>query len=168
MELLEINGWKIFFHKCFLDQIVELAQKVAELKMAKPTEYQRKKETKLLRAIERVIEEWITTDPLNPQYRQGETLGDEYKYWFRVKFLQQFRLFFRCSQEHKTIIIGWVNDFDTLRAYGSKTDAYKVFAGMLKEGNPPDDWEILLNAAKEATTMVSIPDFFTEQSSNPR
>ncbi|HHG8879925.1 type II toxin-antitoxin system YhaV family toxin [Citrobacter portucalensis] len=163
MEYLEINGWKICFHKCFLDQIAELAQKVAELKAAKPDEYHTKKETKLLRAIERVIEEWIASDPLNPQYRQGETLGDEYKHWFRVKFLQQFRLFFRCSQEHKTIIIGWVNDFGTLRAYGSKTDAYKVFAAMLNAGNPPDDWDKLLNAATKATATASIPDFLTRQ-----
>ncbi|WP_261150032.1 type II toxin-antitoxin system YhaV family toxin [Serratia plymuthica] len=42
---------------------------------------------------------------------------------------------------NKTIVIGWVNDFDTLRAYGSKTDAYKVFATKLKAGDPPDSWE---------------------------
>ncbi|ECP0806950.1 type II toxin-antitoxin system YhaV family toxin [Salmonella enterica] len=163
MEYLELNGWKICFHKCFLDQIAELAQKVAELKAAKPNEYQKKKETKLLLAIERVIEEWIASDPLNPQYRQGDTLGEEYKHWFRVKFMQQFRLFYRCSQEHKTIIIGWVNDFDTLRAYGSKTDAYKVFAEMLKAGTPPDDWNTLLNAAKKATATNTIPGFLTRQ-----
>lgn len=163
MEYLELNGWKVCFHKCFLDQIAELAQKVAELKAAKPSEYHTKKETKLLRAIERVIEERVATDPLNPQFRQGDTLGEEYKHWFRVKFLQQFRLFFRCSQEHKTIIIGWVNDFDTLRAYGSKTDAYKVFAGLLKAGDPPDDWDKLLIAANKATAKTTIPGFLTNQ-----
>lgn len=163
MEYLEINGWKICFHECFLMQIAELAQKVADLKAAKPSEYQNKKETKLLRAIEQVIEERVASDPLNPQFRQGDTLGDEYKHWFRAKFLMQFRLFFRCSQEHKTIIIGWVNGFDTLRAYGSKTDAYKVFAGMLKAGDPPDDWDILLSAAKKSTASTSIPGFLTKQ-----
>ncbi|PXW47570.1 toxin YhaV [Grimontella sp. AG753] len=163
MEYLEINGWKICFHSCFLKQIAELVQKVAELKASKPNEYRGKKETKLLHAIERVIEEWIAADPLNPQYRQGDTLGDEYKHWFRAKFLSQFRLFFRCSEVHKTIIIGWVNDFDTLRAYGSKTDAYRVFAGMLKAGNPPDDWDKLLSEAKKATSTTTIPGFFTSQ-----
>jgi hypothetical protein len=31
-------------------------------------------------------------------YRQGGTLGEEYKHWFRAKFLQQFSLFFRSQQ----------------------------------------------------------------------
>ncbi|MCA6952481.1 type II toxin-antitoxin system YhaV family toxin [Pectobacterium polaris] len=159
MEYLEVNGWKVCFHSCFLQQIAELAQKVVELKAAKPGEYLGKKETKLLHAIERVIEEWIAADPLNAQYRQGDTLGDEFKHWFRAKFLSQFRLFYRCSAEHKTIIIGWVNDFETLRAYGSKTDAYKVFSGMLKVGDPPDDWEKLLSEAKAATATSSISGF---------
>jgi len=159
MEGLELNGWKICFHSCFLNQIEELVQKVAELRAAKPDEYKGKKETKLLRAIERVIEECIAANPLDPQYRQGDTLGDEFKHWFRVKFLQQFRLFYRCSAEHKTIVIGWVNDFETLRAYGSKTDAYKVFAKMLKAGNPPDDWGSLLSEAKAATAAAEIQGF---------
>lgn len=159
MEGLELNGWKICFHSCFLNQIEELVQKVAELRAAKPDEYKGKKETKLLRAIERVIEECIAANPLDPQYRQGDTLGDEFRHWFRVKFLQQFRLFYRCSAEHKTIVIGWVNDFDTLRAYGSKTDAYKVFAKMLKAGDPPDDWGSLLSEAKAATAAAEIQGF---------
>ena len=29
-----------------------------------------------------------------------------------------------------------------------KTDAYRVFNKMLKNGNPPDDWNDLLEAAK--------------------
>ncbi|WP_303745518.1 type II toxin-antitoxin system YhaV family toxin [Enterobacter hormaechei] len=159
MENLVVNGWNICFHACFLQQIAELTRKVEELKASKPSEYKGKKETKLLRAIERVIEEWIATDPLNAQYRQGDTLGGQYKHWFRAKFASQFRLFYRCSAEHKTIIIGWVNDFTTLRAYGSKTDAYKVFAGMLEAGDPPDDWDTLLSEAKAATAKTSVVGF---------
>jgi toxin YhaV len=162
MEVLVLNGWKIYFHACFLEQVGTLAKTVAELKAAKPDEYQRKKETKLLLAIKRVIEERIVAVPLHPQFRQGDTLGEEYKHWFRVKFLEQFRLFYRCSNEHKTIVIGWVNGFDTLRAYGSRTDAYKVFESMLSAGNPPDDWETLIRVAKAATANASIPGFLSE------
>lgn len=162
MEVLVLNGWKIYFHSCVLEQIGSLAQTVADLKVAKPQEYQRKKETKLLRAIERVIEERIVADPLHVQFRQGDTLGDTYKHWFRAKFLEQFRLFYRCSDEHKTIVIGWVNGFDTLRAYGSKTDAYRVFKAMLNAGDPPDGWEELLSQAKAATSVASIPGFLSE------
>lgn len=161
MDGLELNGWKIYFHNCFLEQIGALTQVVADLKAAKPDEYQRKKETKLLRAIARVIEERIVAEPLHAQFRQGDTLGDGYKHWFRAKFLEQFRLFYRCSDEHKTIVIGWVNGFDTLRAYGSKTDAYKVFKGMLNGGNPPDGWEELLRQAKTATADASVSGFIS-------
>lgn len=156
---LELHGWKSYFHSCFLEQIGGLAHVVADLKAAKPDEYQRKKETKLLLAIERVIDERIFADPLHAQFRQGDTLGDGHKHWFRAKFLKQFRLFYRCSDEHKAIVIGWVNGFETLRAYGSKTDAYKVFKGMLNAGNPPDGWDELLRQAKKATADASAPGF---------
>lgn len=82
--------------------------------------------------------------------RQGKTLGDNNKHWFRAKFFQQYRLFFRYHLEAKIIVYARVNDEENKRAFASKTDAYKVFAKMLKSGNPPDDWEALLKAARDA------------------
>ena len=41
-----------------------------------------------------------------------------------------------------------VNDAQTLRKAGSRTDAYAVFARMLGHGNPPDSWDTLLSAAR--------------------
>ncbi|MBP2195149.1 type II toxin-antitoxin system YhaV family toxin [Pantoea cypripedii] len=156
MEYLEINGWKIYFHSCFLSQLTDLAKAVSALKQKKPDEYKGKKETKLLAAIEHIITQVIPANPLDAQFRQGDTLGPDYRHWYRVKFKQQFRLFFRFSEKHKTIIVGWVNDFDTLRAYGSKTDAYMVFERMLKSGEPPDDWDVLFKQSQTATqTMAS-------------
>lgn len=152
--MLEINGWKIFFHACFLEQLVALISTVQSLKISDPTSYKKKAPTKLLAAINKVIEERIAANPLDPIFYQGNTLGVDHKHWFRAKFLQQFRLFFRCSEKNKTIIIGWVNDFGTLRAYDSKHDAYKVFSSMLKAGNPPDDWESLSKEAQIATKAI--------------
>jgi len=40
-----------------------------------------------------------------------------------------------------------VNDENTLRTYGAKSDAYAVFRKMLDGGNPPDDWAALMVAA---------------------
>jgi len=34
-----------------------------------------------------------------------------------------------------------VNDEKNKRAYGSKTNAYRVFEKMLNSGHPPDDWD---------------------------
>lgn len=63
-------------------------------------------------------------------YRQGSTLGDDYRHWFRAKFGNgRFRLFFLYDSMAKVIIFAWVNDETTLRTYGAKTDAYKVFKG---------------------------------------
>ena len=44
------------------------------------------------------------------EYRQGSTLGDKHKHWFRAKFFQQYRLFFRYHAESKIIVYAWVND----------------------------------------------------------
>jgi hypothetical protein len=65
-------------------------------------------------------------------------LGEEYKHWFRAKFLQQFRLFFRYQQTEgaKIIVLAWVNDDSTLRAYESANDTYAVFRKMMKRGKP--------------------------------
>ncbi|WP_218139603.1 type II toxin-antitoxin system YhaV family toxin [Thalassotalea agarivorans] len=147
--MLVINGWTIYAHPFFLDQLEELIQKVESLKAKDPKGYKKKNATKRLAAINKLAFENIPQDPTMDKYRQGDTLGGEYKHWFRDKFYQQYRLFFRYHKEAKIIIYAWVNDDKTLRAYDSKTDAYKVFAGMLDDGNPPDDWDELLKAAKK-------------------
>ena len=46
------------------------------------------------------------------------------------------------------IVYAWVNDENTLRKAGSRTDPYAVFARRLDEGNPPDSWEDLLADAR--------------------
>ena len=142
----EINGWTIYAHPLFLDQIEALVTEVEKAKSKDPTGYKNKRASKLLSAILKVALEDIPADPTRAVYRQGDTLGDDYKHWFRAKFLQQFRLFFRYKETKaaKVIVLAWVNDEDTLRAYGKANDAYAVFRKMLKKGNPPDDWDGLL------------------------
>lgn len=50
--------------------------------------------------------------------------------------------------ESKVIIFSWVNDAQTLRTRGAKSDAYAVFKRMLDDGNPPDSWDTLFAACK--------------------
>lgn len=45
-------------------------------------------------------------------------------------------------------MFAWVNDKKNKRAYGSKTDAYRVFEKMLNSGHPPDGWDQLLKESK--------------------
>jgi toxin YhaV len=143
-----INGWKIFAHPLFLNQVEELLKQVTHLRQKYPQDYQKKNATKRLAAIAKLAFEVIPQDPTRSEYRQGATLGNDYKHWFRAKFFQQYRLFFRYHLEAKIIVLVWVNDENSKRAYESGTDAYRVFKKMLERGNPPDAWDELVNEAK--------------------
>lgn len=152
--MLTINGWTILAHPLFLDQLEKLTDAVEALKVKKPDEYQRNASTKLLAALNKLVFQTIPVDPTATVYRQGSTLGEAHKHWFRAKFGHgRFRLFFRYDSTAKIIIFAWVNDETTLRTYGAKTDAYKVFKGMLEEGNPPDDWTALRKAVSDQVAV---------------
>ncbi|MDB9315816.1 type II toxin-antitoxin system YhaV family toxin [Spirulina sp. CS-785/01] len=146
-----INGWTIFAHPLFLNQLEGLLKKVESVQEKYPQDYKKKNATKRLAAIVKLAFEEIPQDPTRKKYRQGTTLGEDYKHWFRAKFFQQYRLFFRYHQASQIIVYAWVNDEKSKRSYGSKTDAYNIFQAMLEQGNPPDQWEDLLNAAKAET-----------------
>ena len=167
-NILVINGWRIFAHPLFVSQLEELTNKVERLRQRYPQDYQKKNATKRLAAINKLAFEIIPLDPTRKEYRQGNTLGKEYKHWFRAKFFQrcdpaptqgarerapreQYRLFFRYHQQQKIIVYVWVNDEKSERAYESKTDAYRVFAKMLDNDNPPNNWQTLLQQSKNLT-----------------
>jgi len=139
------NGWTLLFYRRLAEQLWPLhlafqrAKQRGELGAAKESG-----SVKLLRTLVRTMEEIVPLDPARAEYRQGNTLGTPYRHWRRVKVGQRFRLFFRYDSASRTIIYAWVNDAQTLRAAGSKTDPYAVFAKMLARGNPPDDWSELL------------------------
>ena len=145
---LVVNGWTIFAHPIFLDQLEALMAQVEALKGKDPAGYIKKNATKRLAAIAKLAFEVIPQDPARPEYRQGNTLGDENKHWFRAKFFQQYRLFFRFHAQAKVIVFAWVNDEDTKRAYESSDDAYRVFRRMLDNGRPPSNWAQLLAEAR--------------------
>ncbi len=148
---LVVNGWTLFAHALFLDQLETLLVQVDSLRQKDPDGYSQKNATKRLAAIAKLIFEVIPQDPERPDYRQGSTLGEGYKHWFRAKFFQQYRLFFRYHKASRIIVYGWVNDEDSKRAYESGEDAYRVFRRMLENGHPPDDWGHLLAESKAAS-----------------
>lgn len=145
---LVIHGWTVFFHPLFLAQIEALILEVESLKQKDPAGYVKKNASKRLAAITKLAFDVIPQDPTRPEYRQGGTLGDAHKHWFRAKFFQQYRLFFRYHAAAKVIVFAWVNDDDSKRAYESSDDAYRVFRKMLEGGHPPDDWDMLLAEAR--------------------
>lgn len=145
---LAIHGWTVFAHPLFMSQVEALVEQVEALQKKDPTGYVKKNATKRLAAIARLAFDVIPQDPTRAEYRQGGTLGDDRKHWFRAKFFQQYRLFFRYHAAAKMIVYAWVNDDDTKRAYESSDDAYRVFRKMLESGHQPDDWNQLLSQAE--------------------
>ncbi|AMP12313.1 toxin YhaV [Collimonas pratensis] len=123
-------------------------RRVEALKQKDPAGYTEKNASKRLAAIAKLAFEVIPQDPSRAEYRQGNTLGEDHKHWFRAKFFQQYRLFFRYHAPSKVIVYAWVNDEGTKRAYESSDDAYRVFRTMLESGHPPDDWDQLLVEAR--------------------
>jgi len=142
-----VHGWAVYLHPLFRAQLQNLQDQVDALRRKNPANYHRSNAAKRLAAIARLVFDVIPQDPARPEYRQGDTLGEQHKHWFRAKFFQQYRLFFRYHTSSKIIVYAWVNDEDTKRAYGSDDDAYRVFKKMLRKGKPPDDWDALLRAA---------------------
>lgn len=153
-EPLVIHGWTVFSHPLFLVQIEALAQQVEMLKLKDPAGYVKKNASKRLAAIAKLAFDVIPQNPTRPEYRQGGTLGNDHKHWFRAKFFQQYRLFFRYHATSKVIVYAWVNAEDSKRAYESSDDAYRVFRKMLESGHPPDDWGQLLGEARKESQRL--------------
>jgi toxin YhaV len=112
-----------------------------------------------LKAIADIALKRIPANPVNSRYRLGDTLGSENKHWFRDKFSNgRFRLFFRFDARAKIIVYAWVNDENSLRTYGAKTDACAIFSKMLKNDNPPNSWQDLLAASRDSDRLRQLFD----------
>jgi toxin YhaV len=145
----ERKGWKLFYYSAFQASLDALIEEVQRLKEEQTDTFQYHPKTKLLKRILELVEDEIPSNPGAKEYTQGNTLGTSYRHWRRAKFLGRFRLFFRYSSDEKIIIYSWVSDQNTLRKAGSKTDPYAVFLRRLIAGDPPDDWETLLEFSED-------------------
>jgi toxin YhaV len=147
---LTINGWTIYAHPLFLDQLARLVAAVERDKQNDPKNYAKKPNAKLLNAVFTIALQRVPQDPTDKRYRLGDALREAYKHWFRDKFGgDRFRLFFRYDSKSRIIVYVWINDERTLRTYGAKSDAYAVFSSMLADGNPPDRWDALVASCKD-------------------
>jgi toxin YhaV len=144
-----VNGWRLYVHPLFEQQFRQLVEQVEALAAKDPTGYKELPAPKLLATINRHIRETIPRNPGAAEFRQGNTLGSDNRHWFRAKFHERYRLFYRFSSREKLIIYAWVNDERTLRKSGFRTDPYRVFRAMLEAGDPPSTMEQLLVRAKE-------------------
>ena len=146
---MQRHGWTLLFHDCLIGQLRNLKQAIQRARRIDPDGFASNANVKLFQALSRLMLEVIPQDPSRDEYRQGNTLGAHYRHWRRAKIGRRFRLFFRYDAKAKVIVYAWVNDQRTLRASGSKTDPYTVFAKMLGRGNPPDNWAALMTACRQ-------------------
>lgn len=146
--MIQRHGWNLLFHACLIEQLQKLHDAVERAQRQDPEGYTSNANVRLFTALSKLIFEAVPSDPNREEYRQGNTLGTAFRHWRRAKIGRRFRLFFRFDSKSRIIIFAWVNDENTLRASGSKSDPYVVFQRMLERGHPPDDWAALLAASQ--------------------
>ena len=146
--MMQRHGWVLLFHGCIVEQLQKLHVAAGRAERNDPKGFERNANVKLFRALSQLMLETVPSDPARDEYRQGNTLGPAHRHWRRAKVGRRFRLFFRYDSKAKTIVFAWVNDEQTLRSAGSKSDPYAMFEKMLERGNPPDDWDSLVAASR--------------------
>ena len=151
---MQRHSWNLLFHDGLIEQLQKLQTAAQKAQTQDPQGFESNANVKLFNALAQLMLETVPSDPSRDEYRQGNTMGPAFRHWRRAKLGRRFRLFFRFDSKARIIIFAWVNDENTLRSSGSKTDPYAVFQKMLQRGNPPDDWAALVSASKLSWTQT--------------
>ena len=146
--MIQRHGWNLLFHECLSDQLQKLYAASLRAQQQDPQGFESNANVRLFGALSKLIFDVVPSDPNREEYRQGNTMGVTFRHWRRAKLGQRFRLFFRFDSKTRVIIFAWVNDENTLRSSGSKSDPYTVFQRMLERGHPPDDWAALVAVSR--------------------
>jgi toxin YhaV len=146
--VIQRHGWSLLFHACLSEQLQRLHAADERAQQQDPQGFESNANVRLFTALSKLIFDAVPSDPGREEYRQGNTMGPAFRHWRRAKVGRRFRLFFRYDSKTRIIIFAWVNDENTLRSSGGKTDPYAVFQRMLERGHPPDDWEALMAASQ--------------------
>jgi len=149
-----VNGWTLLFHAAIIGQLNGLAGAYQRAIRTDPRDFRSNANVKLLAALAKLMFEVIPADPSRAEYRQGNTLGDANRHWFRARFFGRFRLFFRYDSRSRLIVYAWVNDERSLRQSGARSDPYEVFRRMLASGSPPNDWQTLVRNSGDLAAEV--------------
>lgn len=148
-------GWSLYAYPAFGDAFNLLKEAVHKLELEQPWSFEAHPKAKLLKRVLDLILNEIPRDPAAAEFILGNTLGAPHRHWRRANFLGRFRLFFRFSSAHRAIVYVWVNDANTLRKAGSRTDPYAIFIRRLRESDPPSGWDDLFRKAKAKIHLQS-------------
>jgi len=72
---LVVDGWTIYAHPLFLDQVEALIGQIEGFKQREPAGYVKRNASKRLAAVAKLTFEVIPQNPMLVEYRQGNTLG---------------------------------------------------------------------------------------------
>ncbi len=75
-----VNGWTLLFHEAIIGQVKNLADAYERARIGDPKGFRSNANIKLLAALAKLVLEIIPGDPSRPEYRQGNTLGGEYRH----------------------------------------------------------------------------------------
>ena len=147
MSSISSNGWAIYFHQIFFDQLADQIACVKKLKSRMSNEeFITHPEVKMLQTLRKCIKQEIPNDPFASRFHLNGILAK----YSRVKHLgipSRYRLFFRASAQsgHKAIFILWLG---FPRKKDSKDDCYEVFKKMVSRGNFPENVALLIAASE--------------------
>ncbi len=86
-----VNGWTLLFHDAVIGQLTNLADACERARKADPKNFRSNANVRLLAALAKLMLSAIPADPARAEYRQGNTLGEEYRH---RQFFGRFRPFF--------------------------------------------------------------------------
>lgn len=138
-------AWKKYYFSLFYIRLKELYEETLQLKEKDPHNFQNHEVSKIFSKVVHSIDN-ISHDPMNSRYLLGKSLGDKYKDWRRDKYDMppRYRLFFKFfSTPEKELVYAWLNDAETLRKEGSRSDPYVLFRKMLDREEVPTEKEQL-------------------------
>jgi toxin YhaV len=101
---MQRHGWTLLFHDCLIEQLQKLHEAAQRAQQNDPVGFASNANFRLFRALSHLMLELVPSDPARQEYRQGNTLGPNFRHWRRAKIGRRFRLFFRYDSRAKVIV----------------------------------------------------------------
>ena len=98
------SPWTLLFHQCVIAQLDRLTAAADRARASNPKTAHENANVKLHAALAKLILETVPSDPARDEFRQGNTMGPEFRHWRRAKIGRRFRLFFRYDSRSKVIV----------------------------------------------------------------
>lgn len=158
---MEINGWSLYGHVIFIDDVNALLEDVEARVRANARAAAASQAYALLKCVMTSVRVRVPANPDHPEFRLGKTIGRGNTHWRRVKkgMPNRYRLFFQfLSKAPKSITYAWFNDETTLRKAGDKSDCYAVFKAHMAAGRIPNDYAQLKAGAVELPDNFRMPE----------